>query len=92
MNDFLEKYGLAIFIGFGLLFMLSLVVICVPWFGVDYQVFAYTPGDTKCLLRVTEHRLFYDRIHEEIEPVYECGGNCYVEIDSKYVEVGELME
>ena len=92
MSDFLEKYSVACFIGFGLLLMIGLAIVCIPFYGVDYQVFVYMPGDTNCLLRITEHRLFYDKIHEEIEPVYEIGGNFYVEIDEKFVELGELMK
>lgn len=90
--DFLEKYGLACIFGFIFLFTFVLVLICVPWGGVDYQVIAYTAGDASCLLRTTEHRLFEDKISEKIKTVYELGDDFYVEIGNKYVEIEELIK
>ena len=93
MIDFLEHYGLACLLIFT---FLSLIVwlggFVIPFFGVEYQVLAYTAGDTSCLLRRTDHCLFMDDMEESIEPVYEIGGNYYVEIGSKYVEVEELQK
>ena len=90
--DFLEKYGLACFIGFFFLLLSVLLVLCIPWGGVDYQVIAYTAGDTSCLFRITEHRLYGDRIREDIETVYKVGDNFYIELNDRYVEIEELIK
>ena len=93
MSDFLDNYGLACLLIFTFLsFIVWLVGFVIPFFGVDYQILAYAAGDTSCLLRQTNHCLFIDDIEERIESVYEIGGNYYIEIGEKYVELGDLMK